>query len=204
MIIPTILEKSWEDIEAKFKIYEKFAKAVHIDFIDGKFEKNLTFLDPKPFLKYSSYFQLEAHLMVEEPVNYLEDLANAGFKIFLGQVEKMSDQIEFVAKGEALGAVGLALDIDTDVSEIKVSLEDLDRLLIMGVKAGESGRPFDKRVFNKIKQFSDKGFSKIQVDGGVSDETLPKLRESGASMFCANSFLFNGDPKEQFKKLSSI
>lgn len=204
MIIPTILEKSWEEIEAKFKIYEKFAKSVHIDFIDGKFEENTTFLDPSPFSKYSEYFDLEAHLMVEEPIDYIDNLSKAGFKTFLGHIEKMSDQVEFVAKGEALGAVGLALDIDTEVSDIKVSYEDLDRILLMGIHAGASGRPFDERVYGKIKEVSDSNFTKIQIDGGVNDETLPKLRENGASMFCVNSFLFKGDPKEQFSKLSSI
>lgn len=204
MIIPTILEKSWEEIEAKFKIYEKFAKSVHVDFIDGKFEKNLTFLDPEPFSKYSSYFQLEAHLMVEEPIDYLDSLSEAGFKTFLGQVEKMSDQTEFVAKGQALGAVGLALDIETEVSEVKVSLEDLDRLLLMGIVAGDSGRPFDERVLSKIKYFAENGHTNIQVDGGVSEENLPQLKKLGASIFCVNSYLFKGEPKEQFRKLSSI
>lgn len=204
MIIPTILETSWEEIEKKIEIYKGFAKAVHIDFLDGKFEENKTFLDPLPFLKYSEYFDLEAHLMVEEPVNYLENLSKAGFKTFLGHVEKMSDQVEFVARGEELGGVGLALDIDTPVSDIKVSFEDLDRILLMGIYAGASGRSFDERVFAKIKEVNSKNFANIQIDGGVSDETLPRLKENGASMFCVNSFLFKGDPKSQFRLLESL
>lgn len=203
-IIPTILEKSWEDVEAKFKIYENFAKAVHIDFIDGKFERNLTFLDPKPFSKYSNYFQLEAHLMVEEPADYLNDLSEAGFKIFIGHVEKMADQVEFVAKAQALGGVGLALDITTPIEEIKVPLADLDRVLLMGIVAGDSGRPFDDRVISKIKSLTQKSFTNIQIDGGVSDQTLPHLKKAGASIFCVNSFLFKGDPKKQYQRLSLI
>lgn len=204
MIIPTILEKNWEEIEKKFEIYKNFAKAVHIDFLDGKFEENTTFLDPSPFLKYSKYFDLEAHLMVDEPINYVEKLSNAGFKTFLGHIEKMNDQIEFVSKSQELGEVGLALDIDTQVSEIKVPLEDLDRILLMGVHLGASGRPFDERVIVKIKELRGKAFTDIEVDGGVNNETLPVLRQSGASMFCVNSFLFKGDPKKQFRLLESI
>ncbi len=204
MIIPTILEKSWEEIERKFEVYKGFAKSVHIDFLDGKFEENLTFLDPVPFSEYSKYFDLEAHLMVEEPIDYLENLSKSGFKTFLGHIEEMSDQVEFVARGQELGGVGLALDIDTPVSDIKVSYEDLDRVLLMGIHAGASGRPFDERVFLKIKEIKDKGFTNIQVDGGVNDETLPKLKENGASMFCVNSFLFKGDPKSQFRLLESL
>lgn len=204
MIIPTILEKSWEEIEKKFEIYKDFASSVHVDFIDGKFTDTSTFIEIEPYKKYSSYFNLEAHLMVEEPEKYLVDLANAGFKTFLGHIEKMKDQIEFVAKAEALGAVGLALDIDTPVSEIKVPFEDLDRVLLMGIHAGASGRPFDEKVLSKIKEASSKSFWNIQVDGGVDDKTLPLLKENGAKMFCVNSFLFKGDPTQQFRILENL
>ena len=204
MVIPTILEKSWEEIEKKFEIYEEFAKAVHIDFLDGKFETNLSFLDTEPFSKYSQNFDLEAHLMVDEPISYLDNLSKAGFKTFLGQIEKMSDQVEFISKGERLGSVGLALDIETPISEIKVPYEDLDRILLMGIEAGASGRPFDERVLAKIKSVSEASFSSIQVDGGVDDRTLPILRQNGARLFCVNSFLFRGDPKEQFRLLESL
>ncbi len=204
MIIPTILETRWEEIEKKFEIYKGFAKAVHVDFLDGKFEENTTFLNPEPFAKYSKYFDLEAHLMVEEPIDYIENLSKAGFRTFLGHIEKMSDQVEFVARGQELGGVGLALDIDTPVSNIRVSFEDLDRILLMAIHAGASGRPFDEKVYEKISEVSGSGFTKIQVDGGVSDQTLPKLRENGASMFCVNSFLFKGDPESQFRLLESL
>lgn len=204
MIIPTILEKTWEGIESKFSLYEKFAKAVHVDFIDGKFTDNTTFLEFEPFNKYSEYFSLEAHLMVEEPINYLSNLSKAGFKTFLGQIEKMSDQVEFVAKAEGLGAVGLALDIQTSTSQIKISYEDLDRILLMGIQAGASGRPFDGRVLPKVKSLAESTFTNIQVDGGVDDKTLPILRQNGARLFCVNSFLFKGDPKEQYQLLQSL
>lgn len=204
MIIPTILEKSWEEIEAKFEIYKKFANCVHIDFLDGKFAPEKTFLDPQPFSKYSKYFKLEAHLMVDEPLFYLEKLADAGFRTFLGHVERMNDQIEFVAKGQELGAVGLALDIETPIEAIKVSLEDLDQVLLMGINAGASGRSFDERVIPKIKSLSEKELVNIEIDGGMNDQTLPLAKNAGANTFCVNSFLFKGDPQKQFRLLQSI
>lgn len=204
MVIPTILEKTWEEVDVKFRIYKKFAKAVHVDFIDGKFAPEKTFLDPQPFSKYSKYFKLEAHLMVEEPINYLDSLSKSGFRTFLGHVEKMSDQVEFVAKGQVLGSVGLALDIETPIEQIKVSLEDLDQILLMSIVAGASGRPFDERVIPKIRSLKDQGFLNIQIDGGVSDQTLPILKNAGANIFCVNSFLFKGDPEKQFRILESM
>src|SRR5690349_14801527 len=143
MIIPAILEKEWSDIEPKLEACREFANAIHVDFIDGKFAASTTFMDFEKFVPYSNYFLLEAHLMVENPVNYLASLSRAGFKRFLGHVEKMPDQVDFVAKGEQLGAVGLALDLQTPVSAISVSLNDLDQILLMGVKAGASGQQFD-------------------------------------------------------------
>src|SRR4051812_32648074 len=123
MIIPAILEKNWEQIEKKIEICRNFTRNIHIDFIDGKFVDNRSFFEFEPFKKYSGYFNFEAHLMVEEPKQYLERLSLAGFKVFLGHVERMKDQVEFVAAGEALGSVGLCLDLQTPLTQIKVSLQ---------------------------------------------------------------------------------
>ena len=90
--------------------------------------------------------------MVKEPINYLDKFALNGFNKFVGHVEKMSDQVEFVAKGESLGSVGFGVDLETDLSKIKVSFDDLDQILIMGVKAGKSGQIFDPRIIEKIKK----------------------------------------------------
>lgn len=203
-IIPAILEKNWEEIEKKLEICREFTKTVHIDFIDGKFVENTTFLEFEPFKKYSEYFFLEAHLMVEEPASYLDKLFSAGFKRFLGHVEKMSDQVEFIAKGEQLGAVGLALDIETPVSDIKVSLEDLDQILLMSIVAGASGRPFDNRVLPKIEKLKEFGFDNIELDGGINNETLPLAKNAGANLFCVTSYLFRDNPKKQYEILTSL
>lgn len=204
MIIPAILETNWEEIEKKLEICREFAKVIHIDFIDGQFTNNKTFLEFEPFNKYSDHFILEAHLMTEEPVNYLNSLFSAGFKRFLGHIEKMSDQVEFVAKGEGLGVVGLALDIETPVENIKVPLDDLDQILLMSVMAGASGRPFDQRVLQKIKKLKDTGFNNIELDGGINNQTLPISKQAGANSFCVTSFLFRENPEEQFRILESL
>ena len=142
MIIPGILEKDWNTIEEKIAIVRQFSNSVHIDFIDGKFSPNITFLDLKPFSKYTKDLFMEAHLMVDNPLQYLEPLANAGFRRFLGHVEKMSNLEEFVARGELLGEVGLAIDGKTSLETINISYEDLDVILLMGIDAGFSGRQF--------------------------------------------------------------
>lgn len=204
MIIPAILEKDWEEIEKKLEICREFASSVHIDFIDGKFTENASYLEFNNFKKYSEYFNLEAHLMVEEPVNYLDKLADAGFKTFLGHVEKMSDQVEFVARGEELGEVGLAVDVDSSLDKITVSLDDLDRILLMSVKAGKSGQTFNEHIEGKIKKLRNKYLAKIEIDGGINDGTFLVAKNAGVDMFCVTSYLFKDNPVENFRKLESL
>ena len=205
MIIPAILEKDWSEIERKLEICREFANTIHIDFIDGKFAPPTTFMDFEKFKPCSEYFLLEAHLMVEEPVNDLASFSRAGFKRFLGHVEKMSDQIDFSAKGEQLGAVGLALDLQSSIDAIKVSLNDLDQILLMSVKAGASGQKFDESVLIKVKELVDKSFENIEIDGGINNETLGISKRNGANIFCVNSYLFSSPSVEdQYRKLQAF
>ena len=205
-VIPGILEKSWEEVEAKIKLLSPFAKTLHIDVIDGKFVNNLTFLDPAPFDKYKDQFLLEVHLMVEEPINYLKPFAQAGFKRFLGHVEKMSSQEEFVAEGQLLGEVGLALDGPTDLSAIKVSYDDLDTVLFyVSDRVGFSGPPMLPEHLEKVKAFREKSNIPIEVDGGIKDTTILLAKNAGATRFVATSFISNTpDPKGAYDKLVSL
>jgi ribulose-phosphate 3-epimerase len=201
-ILPGILEKDWGEIEKKFLIYQPFARSIHVDFLDGKFAPNTTFLDPAPFAKYSKYFLLEAHMMLEDPINYLEPLANAGFRRFIGHVEKMPDQVAFVAKGEELGEVGLGIDAGTGIDAIKVPFEDLDCVLVMTVKAGFSGQSFMEDNLEKVKHLMRKTTIPIEIDGGVNESTIKVGCVAGAKRFVATSFLFGVEtPSVQYNLL---
>lgn len=198
-IIPGILEKTWEETEKKIKLLSPFAKALHIDVVDGKLAPNLTFLDPKPFAKYKDKFLLEVHLMVEEPINYLKPFADSGFRRFLGHVEKMSDQAEFVAQGELLGEVGLALDGPTGLDAIKVPLEDLDVLhFYISDRIGFAGPPMMPERLARIKQIRLKNSTiPIEVDGGIKDHTIKTARDVGATRFVATSFISKAESPAQ-------
>ncbi len=202
MIIPGILEKEEEAIAEKINQVRHFAKTLHIDLIDGVFSPQATFQDPQAFSKYKEEFNLEVHLMVNNPLEYLESFANAGFRRFIGHIEMMQDLEEFIAKGQILGEVGLALDLDTDLSKITVSLEDLDVILLMSVKAGASGQEFNKSVLEKIKALREKSFIPIEIDGGITDDTIVLAKEAGANRFVTTSFLFSQNPTEAFEKLN--
>jgi ribulose-phosphate 3-epimerase len=205
-IVPGILEKSWEEVEAKIKLLSPFAKTLHIDIADGIATNNITFLDPAPFAKYKDQFFLELHMMVEEPVKYLKPFANVGFKRFLGHVEKMSDQAEFVAEGQILGEVGLALDGPTELSAITVEYDDLDAILFYTCqKMGFSGPPMLPERLEKVRAFRQKSNIPIEVDGGVKDATILLAKEAGATRFVATSFISASiNPKNAYEKLVSL
>jgi len=210
-VVPAILEKDWVEIEKKLEALKGISKTVHIDIIDGKFVNTLTFLDPTPFAKYKDDFILGAHFIVEEPINYLDSFYKAGFKTFIGQIEKMNSQEEFVAKGELLGEVGLAIDQDTELDRIKVDLFDLDLLTIMTVKVGASGQLFNEQYLEKVrelrKRLQEEPIGKkltIEVDGGINDQTIVQAKEAGADRFISNSYIFSGKVSENLKKLNQL
>lgn len=202
-VIPGILEKDWNEIERRIELAKPFAKTIQIDILDGKLFANTTFLDPKPFKKYSHDIFLELHMMVENPIEYLKPWAEAGFKRFIGHVEGIPDQVEFVAQAQLFGEVGLAFDGPTTIDALKVPLEDLDVLLFMAIESGFSGRPFTIEYLEKTKSIRNQSETiPIEVDGGVNDQTIILAKEIGINRFSATSFIFNSsNPKEQYKKL---
>lgn len=205
-VIPGILEKDWSEIEKKLERLKPFAKSVHIDIIDGKFADNKTFLDPEPFKRYEEDFLLELHMMVDNPIDYLKPWSEAGFQRFLGHIEKMPDPVEFIAQGQLLGAVGLAVDGGTDIKILdKYNLNDLDCLLIMTIDAGYSGQEFKPELLDKVKKIKEKySFLPIEVDGGINDKTIIRAKEAGANRFVSTSHLYKSENiEDEFRRLTS-
>jgi len=206
-IIPGILEKDWEAIAKKIEIVKPFAKAIHIDILDGKLFPNTTFLDPVPFKKYSADIFFELHMMVEEPIQYLKSFADAGFKRFIGHIEQMPNQAEFVAKAKGLGEVGLAVDGPTPLENIKVPFFNLDNVLIMTIKAGFSRQVFSPEHLKKaqtLRQAQGQSLA-IEIDGGINDQTILLAKAAGANRFVSTSSIFGApNPEEQFNLLKKI
>jgi ribulose-phosphate 3-epimerase len=210
-ILPGVMEEKWPPIEEKLKISESFAKFVHIDISDGKFTVNAaraTFLDPAPFYKYSKNLFLEVHLMVEDPIQYLEHFAKEGFKRFIGQIEKMPDQAEFVAKARSLGEVSLAIDGPTPLEHIEVPLSSLDSITVMTIEAGKSGQVFNPKYLEKVEILRSPQCNvkiPIEIDGGVNDETIIFGKNAGANRFVVNSAIFKyPNPSSRFNLLKAI
>ncbi len=184
-IIPAILTNDVKEL------LELIAKAeggekVQIDIIDGVFASNRT-IEPVVLEEVETDLKLDFHLMVKEPINWLEKCVRAGANRVVGQIEMMASQTQFVGRAQEAGLkVGLALDIDTPVSFLETAiLNDLDVVLVMSVKAGFGGQKFDAKAMPKIKELArirsrDKTPFKICVDGGLTPGTIKRVTRIGA------------------------
>lgn len=190
-VIPGILEKDWEGVEQKIKLLSPFAKSLHVDIIDGKFAPNLTILDPAPFVKYKDQFLLEAHLMVENPIDYVDEYAEAGFKRLMGHIEGMEDPYEYIERCKELELeAGLALDGPTPVEELFDYVDEVDCFsCYVSDKVGFAGPPMMPERLEKVKALRARTNLPIEVDGGVKDTTIKRAKEAGATRFVATSFI---------------
>lgn len=180
-IIPAILATSVEEFEEKYKRVKELVDRIQVDVIDEAFGgvktiEPMEIVGPGHWLDKDSVkdIKLDVHLMVEEPVEWLEQCRALGADRVFGQVEKMEDSVLFVAEGQIKGfEVGLALDLDTPVEMIKPVIEDLDSVMLMSVKAGKSGQEFVDLVLPKIEEVRKlRSHIKICIDGGLDVEEI--------------------------------
>ena len=215
---PGTENKTFEEVENKIRSVQSFAKTIHIDVCDGIFAPNKTFSDPEAFREFIKQMAtersgwvtedkgilFEVHLMVEEPINHLQKWADVGFTRFIGQVEKMSSQEEFIAKAQLFGEVGLAIDGPTPLDALKVNYDDLDVVLFYtGDKAGFSGGTLKEDRLEKVKTLRKlEEYLPIEADGGINDETIAIAAQAGITRFVTTGFLFGLEtPEKQFKLL---
>jgi len=208
-IIPAILEKDFNQAWNKIRQVKDFSKWVQIDVIDSKFSFGKTFelelLNDNPEETENTLWDI--HLMVEEPINWIEKCNFVGASRIIGQVEKMSDRENFVNQVKNLGIdVGLAFDIDTKVDDVP---EETDLVLLMGRKSGFESKPMDDRVFEKIKKLvelrKENGYKfLIAVDGGINLDNIKQFSENGADVVYCTGAIFNGMVKDNLEKLKYV
>lgn len=213
-IIPSILTDNLGDFEARLKRIEDAVDVggaaiskIQIDVIDGVFVNNKT-VDPSLLGQLDTDLGLDFHLMVKDPINWVEKCANAGADRIIGQIEMMQSQKEFVGKVQETGLyVGLAVDLGTPISKLDpVILTNVDAVLVMAVKAGWGGQKFDEKVLDKIKSLDeirvrDSTPFKICVDGGETETTIDETHFAGADEVVIGKRLLSGDIATNVKML---
>lgn len=184
-IIPAIFTDNPTELKEKINLLEEKVGRVQIDIVDGQFAQSRT-IDPIAVAHIETNLKIDYHLMVNEPINWLEQCVRGQVDRAIGHVESMESQFEYVAKAQELGiGVGLALDLETPFTHIHEEiLSDLDVVLVLTVKAGRSGQKLDESVYEKIENINilrvDANYDFIlAVDGGVNKENILKLGSLG-------------------------
>jgi ribulose-phosphate 3-epimerase len=208
-IIPTIFTNDIREVEEKILKLEGLVKSVQIDIVDGQFVATKT-IDPSALENIDTSLKLDFHLMTKEPVDWVERAVRGGAERIIGQIEKMSDQLDFIRKIVEVGCeIGLALDINTPISQLdKEALIDCDVILIMGYQAGLPNQVFNKVSLDKIKKLDELRKKenlnyKICVDGGVNETNISEIVKSGADEVAIGRRLFEGDVSYNIRKIQT-
>jgi ribulose-phosphate 3-epimerase len=198
LISPSILSADFRELAKQIHTAEKAgADWIHIDVMDGHFVPNLTM---GSFIvetcRTITDLPLDVHLMVEEPETMLEDFVQAGASYLTVHIETCPHIHRTIQTIQELGCrAGITLNPGTPAAALTSILPFVDLVLVMTVNPGYAGQEFIPEMLPKIAQIRTildevNPGAKIQVDGGISAQTLPQTLDAGAEVFVAASAIF--------------
>lgn len=182
---------------------------LHVDVMDGNFVPNLTFGAPMVrAIKRLTSVPLDVHLMVERPERYLAEFADAGASVFTFHPEASVHVQRHLATTRQLGMLaGLAFNPATPLAVLEEVLDDVDLVLIMSVNPGYGGQSYIPQSTEKIRRaraLLDRRGSPaaLEVDGGITAETIAEAWGAGADTFVAGTAVFGApDPGHAIRDL---
>jgi ribulose-phosphate 3-epimerase len=210
-LIPTINEKTFEEIEKKIKLVENLVDLIQLDIADGKFTDYETWNNPEDLLKLETFARFEIHLMVGHPELIVERWLKIPLvKRIIVHLETIDEKaFEKILKltHQYQKELGLAIETKTPWEALEPYLNKINFVQILAVSAGPAGQIFDFSNLEKIKNLKAKyPHLTIEVDGGVNNDTAPLIKAAGADIICSSSYLFADLNKveEKIKFLENI
>ena len=201
---PSILSADFTQLGAQVQCVDKAgADYIHLDVMDGQFVPNISFGMPViQAVRKVTEKPLDVHLMIEEPIRYLQEFKYEGADIVTVHAESCKHLHRTVSRIHELGMkAGVALNPATPVSVLDYVIDDLDMVLVMSVNPGFGGQSFIPSALRKVaevrKMADDRGLElNIEVDGGVNLKNVGDVIEAGANVIVAGSAVFGGDAYE--------
>ena len=209
LISPSVLNSDLGRLSEEIAKVEGVADLIHLDVMDNHFVPNLTFGLPvvQRVIEQTS-LPADVHLMITDPDRWAPAYGDAGAYSVTFHIEAAKDPVLLAKNIKSTGArAAAALKPGTPLESLDGVLEHLDMVLIMTVEPGFGGQAFMSDMMPKVSRAHELGGAKlwIEVDGGVSHNTILECKQAGANVFVAGSCVYSsGDPAQVVRDLKAL
>ena len=211
-IAPSILAADFAHLGDAVAAVAPEIDMLHVDVMDGHFVPNISLGPPViASLRESTDLYLDCHLMISDPVRYLEALALAGADGVTGHIEAIPDPLPFLKEADKLGLdAGLVINPPTPAEAVIPYLDRLSMVVVMSVHPGFGGQSFIPDVLPKVEILRDSTESAglatdIEIDGGIDLRTVGAAADAGANVLVAGTSVFRAeDPPAAVRQLRAM